>query len=105
MSEVLTLAHTDSFGGAQQHAPLHKQPKDHYLFSRGGGVQDETCYSSKFFNRGLFSHDSQLRGIAQGFYKISALGLPASWPDKKENKIFLIYKEIQNGAVAKVIYD
>jgi hypothetical protein len=25
--------------------------------------------------------------------------------DKKENRIFLIYREIQSGAVAKVIYD
>jgi hypothetical protein len=25
--------------------------------------------------------------------------------DKKENQIFLIYEEVQNGAVAKVLYD
>jgi hypothetical protein len=31
-----------------------------------------------------------------------SIGIVLSYTDKKENKIFLIYKEIQSGAVAKL---
>ncbi len=34
-------------------------------------------------------------------YSVLSNYLESSYTDKKENKIFLIYKEIQNGAVAK----
>jgi hypothetical protein len=33
--------------------------------------------------------------------KVGRGSLPSPYTDKKENKIFLIYKEIQMGAVAK----
>ncbi len=41
---------------------------------------------------------------AKLFLQSSELGLPQPLPrtDEKENKIFLIYQEIQNGAVAKL---
>ncbi len=62
-----------------------------------------TCPSSSTVGRSHLTASSE--GLQRDFIRYQPWACPASWPDKKENKIFLIYKEIQNGAVAKVIYD
>jgi hypothetical protein len=49
-------------------------------------------------NMSEYSNDSHQRG--QCFFVFCRL-YPSPHTDKKENQIFLIYKEIQNGAVAK----
>jgi hypothetical protein len=46
----------------------------------------------------------KVRGVKSGFWPMRRDLCSESFPtytDKKENKIFLIYKEIQSGAVAK----
>ncbi len=39
------------------------------------------------------------------FLRTQFVGVGGGCTDKKENTIFLIYKEIQKGAVEKIIYD
>jgi hypothetical protein len=43
----------------------------------------------------------QVKASRAILYKSNPMGIGCAYIDKKENQIFLIYREIQSGAVAK----